>query len=166
MSSSGPSKDNSFVNGNNLYMNELKMHPKVLSLKDGMLQIDDIQGPKEKGSLEARMEKLEQEVFTYKKMAEHEVEIVYKVNQEIIAEHKKETAELWKDMLSLHNTANGLQAQLYDVLNQNCEYEVRFKRIIEAASFRMVETKMSFIDGKPLPWKMDDEEYSPPPPKE
>ena len=166
MSSSGPSKDNSFVNGNNPYMNELKMHPKVLSLKDGKLQVEDAQGPKGEGSLEARMEKLEQEVFTYKKMAERAVDIVYRINQEIIAEHKKETAELWKDVLSLHDTTNGLQAQLYDVQNQNCEYEVRFKRMSEAASFRMIETKMSFIDGKPLPWKMDDEEYSAPPPKE
>src|SRR4051812_23111917 len=162
MSSTGPLKGNSFVNGNKPYMNELKMHPKVLLLKDGKLQIEDVRGPKGEGSLEARMEKLEQEVFTYKKMAERAVEIVYKVNQEIIAEHKKETAELWKDILSLHNTANGLRAQLYDVLNQNCEYEVRFKRMSEAASFRMVETKMSFVDGKPLPWKMDDGKDSSP----
>src|SRR3954449_9593632 len=147
-------------------MNELKMHPKVLSLKHGKLQIEDVRGPKGEGSLEARMEKLEQEVFTYKKMAERVVETVYKANQESIAEHKKETAELWKDILSLHNTANGLQAKLYDVQNQNYEYEVRFKRMSEAASFRMVETKISFVDGKPLPWKMDDEEYSPSPPKE
>src|SRR3954451_11440150 len=166
MSLSGLSKNNYFVNGNNPYMNELKMHPKVLSLKDGKLQIEDVQGPKGEGSLEARMEKLEQEVFTYKKMAEHAVEIVYKVNQEIIAEHKKETAELWKDILSLHNTTNGLQAQLYDVQNQNCEYEVRFKRMSEAVSFRMVETKMSSVDGKPLPWKMHDGKDSSPPPKE
>src|SRR3954452_24054365 len=166
MSSSRPSKDNSFVNGNNPYMNELKMHPKVLSLKYRKLQIEDVQGPKKEGSLEARMEKLEQEVFTYKKMAERAVETVYKVNQEIIVEHKKETAELWKDILSLHNTANGFQAQLYDVQNQNCEYEVTFKRMIEAASFRLVETNMSFIDVKSLPWKMDNEEYSPTPSKE
>src|SRR3954452_25205616 len=166
MSSSRPSKDNSFVNGNNPYMNELKMHPKVLSLKYRKLQIEDVQGPKKEGSLEARMEKLEQEVFTYKKIAERALETIYKINQEIIVEHKKETAELWKDILSLHNTVNAHQAQLYDVQNQNCEYEIRFKRIIEAASFRLVETKMCFVDGKPLPWKMDDVEYSPTPSKE
>ena len=166
MSSSGPSKDNSFVNGNNPYMNELKMHPKELSLKQGKVQVEDVQGPQGEGSMEDRMKSLEQEVFKYKKMAERAVEIVYKINQEIIAEHKKETAELWKDILSLHDTTNGLQAQLYDVQNQNCEYEVKFKRMSEAASFRMIETKMSFIDGKPSTWKMDDEEYSPPSPKE
>jgi hypothetical protein len=35
MSSSGSSKDNSFMNIDNPYMNELKMHPKELMLKDG-----------------------------------------------------------------------------------------------------------------------------------
>jgi hypothetical protein len=35
-----------------------------------------------------------------------------------------------------------------------------------AASFRVLETKTSFLDGEPLPWKSDDDKDSPPPPKE
>jgi hypothetical protein len=35
-----------------------------------------------------------------------------------------------------------------------------------AASFRILETKTSFLDGGPLPWKYDNDEDSPPPPKE
>jgi hypothetical protein len=54
-------------------MNELKMHPKELFLKDGKVQIEDVRGPKGEGSLEARMEELEQKVFRYKKMVEREV---------------------------------------------------------------------------------------------
>jgi hypothetical protein len=76
-------------------MRELKMLPKELSLNDGKLQIEDVQGPTGEGSLEARMEALEQEVFKYKKMAEHEVDIIHRRNQELITKHKKETAELW-----------------------------------------------------------------------
>ncbi|KAK1612103.1 hypothetical protein QYE76_035776 [Lolium multiflorum] len=72
------------------------------------------------------MEKLEQEVFKYKKMAEREVDIFHKIVSELIAEHEKETAKLWGDILSLHDTTNKLQAQLYDVQNQNCEYENSF----------------------------------------
>jgi hypothetical protein len=147
-------------------MSELKMHPKELLLKDGELQIEDVQGPKGEGSLEARMEELEQEVFRYKKMAEREVDIIHRINQELVAEHKKETAKLWGDILSLHETTNKLQAQFYDVENQNCEYETRFKQISAAASFRIMETKSSFLDGEPLPWKFDDDKDSPPPPKE
>ena len=112
------------------------------------------------------MEELEQEVFRYKKMVEREVDIIHRINAELIAEHKKETAKLWNEIFSLHKTTNKLQAQLYDVQNQNCEYEARFKRISSAASFRILETKSSVVDGEPLPWKSDDEEDPPPPPKE
>jgi uncharacterized coiled-coil DUF342 family protein len=165
MSSSGSSKENSHADIINPYMRELKMHPKELSLKDGKLQIGDVQGPTGEGSLKARMEALEQEVFEYKKMAEREVDIVHRINQELIAKHK-ETAELWDDIFSLHETTKKLQAQLYDLQNQNCEYEARFKQMSAAASFRILETKTSFLDGEPLPWKSDDDKDSPPPPKE
>jgi len=166
MSSSGTPGDSFFENVVNPYMNELKMHPKESLLVDGELQTEDVRGPKGEGSLEDRMEKLEQEVFTYKKMAEREVDIFHKIVSELIDEHKKETTKLWDDILSLHNTTNKLQAQLYDVQNQNCEYENRFKHISYAASFRIPETKMSFVDGEPLPWKSDDGKESPSPPKE
>ena len=101
-----------------------------------------------------------------KKMAECEVDIFHKIVSELIDEHEKETTKLWDDILSLHDTTNKLQAQLYDVQNQNCEYENRFKHISYAASFRIPETKMSFVDGEPLSWKSDDGNSSPPSPKE
>ncbi|KAK1664393.1 hypothetical protein QYE76_052552 [Lolium multiflorum] len=164
MSSSESPKDNFFENVVNPYISELKMHPKELLLVDGELQIEDVRGPKGEGSLEDRMEKLEQEVFTYKKMVEREVDIFHRIVSELIGEHEKETAKLWSDILSLHNTTNQLQAQLYDAWNQNCEYENRFKRISDAASFRIPETKTSFVDGEPLPWKSDDEKNPPPSP--
>jgi hypothetical protein len=40
---SGSSKENSLVDIINLYMRELKMHPKELSLKDGELQTEVVQ---------------------------------------------------------------------------------------------------------------------------
>ncbi|KAK1605233.1 hypothetical protein QYE76_028906 [Lolium multiflorum] len=162
----GNSEGQFFEDVVNPYMNELKMHPKELLLVDGELQIKDVQGPKGEGSLEDRMEKLEQGVFNYKKMVEREVDIFHKIVSELIDGHKKETAKLWDDIFSLHDTTNKLQAQLYDVHNQNCEYENRFKRISHAASFRFPETKMSFVDGGPLPWKSDDGKDSPSSPKE
>jgi hypothetical protein len=84
MSSSRPSEENSLVDIINPYMRELKMHPKELFLNDGELQIKDIPGPKGEGSLKARMEALEQEVFKYKKMAEREVDIIHRINQELV----------------------------------------------------------------------------------
>ena len=99
-------------------------------------------------------------------MAEREVDIIYKINAGLVSKHKKEAANLLDNISSLHETTNKLQVQLYDVQNQNCEYEIRFKCIISAASFRMVETKLSFVDGEPLPWKSNVEKDSPSPPKE
>ncbi|KAK1645793.1 hypothetical protein QYE76_063598 [Lolium multiflorum] len=87
-------------------------------------KIEDVRGPKGEGSLEDRMEKLEQEVFAYKKMAEREVDIFHRIVSELIDEHKKETTKLWDDILSLHNTTNQLQAQLYDVQNQNYQTQI------------------------------------------
>ena len=166
MSSSGTPEDTPSVNVINPYMNELMTHPKELTFKDGKVQIEDVKGPKGEGSLEARMEKLEQEVFMYKKMAEHEVDIIHKMKAELIEAHRKEVADLWDDILSLHDTTSKLQAQLYDLHNQNCEYEARFRRISSAASFRILETKSSFVDGEPLPWRLEDHKDTPPPPKE
>jgi hypothetical protein len=37
------------------------------------------------------MEVLEQEVFKYKKMAEREVDIIRRINQELVTKYKKET---------------------------------------------------------------------------
>jgi hypothetical protein len=42
MSSSGSSEKISLADIINLYMRELKMHPKECSLKDGELQIEDV----------------------------------------------------------------------------------------------------------------------------
>jgi hypothetical protein len=134
MSLFGSSEENSLADIINPYMRELKMHPKELSLKDGKLQIEDVQGPTGEGSLEAKMVALEQEVFKYKKMVEREVDIIHRINQELIAKHQKETAELWDDILSLHETTNKLQAQLYDLQNQNCEYDARFKQMSAAVT--------------------------------
>jgi hypothetical protein len=89
MDSASNDKENSLADIINPNMRELKMHPKELSLKDGKLQIEDAQGPKGEGSLEARMEALEQEVFKYKKMVEREVDIIHRINQELISKYKK-----------------------------------------------------------------------------
>ncbi|KAK1618757.1 hypothetical protein QYE76_024274 [Lolium multiflorum] len=62
----GNSEDSFFEDVVNPYMNELKMHPKELLLVDGELQIKDVQGPKGEGSLEDRMEKLEQRGYLTK----------------------------------------------------------------------------------------------------
>ena len=101
MSSFGSSKGDSLEDIINPYMRELKIHPKELLLEDGELRIKEVRCPKGEGSLEDRMEALEQEIFRYKKMAEREVAIIHKICSKLITEHQKETAELKDEVLSL-----------------------------------------------------------------
>ena len=132
------------------------MHPQVLQLKDGVLHKQDLQGPKKEGDEKTRLEEVEQEVFRYKKMIERGVSANHRIIAELITLHNQETEELKEKIFLLENETANLQAQIYDLLNQMCEYELRFKRISSAASFRSEETCSSFVNGKPLPWKFGD----------
>ena len=105
-----------------------------------------------------RLEEVEQEDFKCKEMVLRGVDANHQIISEVITEHKKETKELQEQVLLLCKEIASLQAQIHNISNQNCEYEVRFKRISDAASFRILETESSFVDGKPLPWKFDDKE--------
>ena len=85
---------------------------------------------------------------------------------EIITIDKEETGELREKISLLGNETDHLQAHIYDLHNQICEYELRFKRMSFAASFRTKETRSSFVDGKRLPWKIGDKYEDPSPPRE
>ena len=81
-------------------------------------------------------------------------------NQMMIAEftnnHKLDAKNIGEAIFKIHEKIEHLQAQIYDLQNQNCEYEYRFKRMSLAADLRILETRSSFYDGEPMPWKRDD----------
>ena len=52
-----------------------------------------------------------------------------------------------------------IQGQIYDLHNQNCEYELKFMRMSAAANCRILETKESCMDGNPMPWKLFAKEH-------
>ena len=146
MSTSRTSEDKFFANVIKPYLAEVKAHPKVLQLKEGVLQIQDLQGPKKDGDMKARLEEVEQEVFKCKEMVLRGVDANYRIISELIAEHEKETKGLQEKVLLCKETAS-LQAQIYVISNQNCEYAARFKRISDAVSFRILEAESSFVDA-------------------
>ena len=74
--------------------------------------------------------------------------------------HKLDVKDIGKAIFKLHEKIEHLQAQIYDLQNQNCEYEYRFKRMSLAADLRIPETRSSFYDGEHMPWKMDDKPTS------
>ena len=139
-------------------------------MREGALHIRDVEGPRRTGSVETKLEAMDQQVFKRQVMVERGLN----ANQMMIAEftnnHKLDAKDIGETIFKLHEKIEHLQAQIYDLQNQNCEYEYRFKRMSLAADLRIPETRSSFYDGEPMPWKMDDKPTSSttptsPPPK-
>ena len=64
------SKDKLFDRVINPYLSEVVKHPQTIEMREGVLHIRDVQGPKGKGTVEARLDAMEQEVFKCKGMVE------------------------------------------------------------------------------------------------
>ena len=136
-------------------------------MHEGVLHLSDVPCPKGMGTMEARLEAMEQDVFQCKGM----VECGLNANHLMIADytrHLKVDGKSMKDIVfTLNEQINFLQRQIYDLQNQVFEYEARFKGMSLAASCRTRETHSSSYDDEPLPWKPEDNiatALSPPPP--
>ena len=160
MTSSSAPKDKFFEKVINPYLTEVLQHPQTIVMREGGMHIRDVEGPRRTGSVETRLEIMEQQVFMCQGMVEHGLN----ANQMMIAEftnkHKLDAKDIGETIFKLHKKIEHLQAQVYDLQNQNCEYEYRFKRMRLAADLRVPETRSSFYDGEPMPWKMDDKPTS------
>ena len=120
------------------------------------MHIRDVEGPRKTGSTEARLEALEQEVFKCQEMVERGLDSNHIMITEFTNNHKLDVKDIGEAIFKLHEKNEHLQAQIYDLQNQNCEYEYRFKRMSLAADLRIPQTWSSFYDGEPMPWKKDD----------
>ena len=165
-------KDKFFEKVINPYLAEVLQHPQTIEKRDGLLHIRDVEGPRRTGSVEARLEAMDQQVFKCQGMVERGLNSNQMMITEFANNHKLDAKNIGETIFKLHEKIEHLQAQIYDLQNQNCEYEYRFKRMSLAADLRIPETRSSFYDGQPMPWKMDDKPISsttpssPPPKKE
>ena len=129
-------------------------------MREGVLHIRDVEGPRRTGSMETMLEAIEQEVFKCQGMVEHGLNANQMMITEFTNNHKLDAKVIGETIFKLQEKIEHLQAQIYDLQNQNCEYEYRFKRMSLAADLRIPETRSSFYDGEPMPWKMDDKPTS------
>ena len=159
MSPSAP-KDKFFEKVINPYLAEVLRHPQTIEMRDGLLHIRDVEGPRRTGSVETRLEAMEQQVFKCQGMVERGLNANHMMIAEFTNNHKLDAKNIGETIFKLHEKIEHLQAQIYDLQNQNCEYEYRFKRMSLAADLRIPETRSSFYDGEPMPWKMDDKPTS------
>ena len=153
MASPSSPKDKVRVNVINPYLAEVKRHPQTLRMEDGALRKEDLKGPVKEGSIKARLEEVEQEVFEYKLMIERGVEANFDIIAELKAQHEKEMKKVRSSISALETKVFELQGHIFDLQNQNCEYELKFLRMGLAAECRIMDTEDSCVDGGPLPWK-------------
>src|SRR3990170_7054956 len=165
-------KDKFFEKVINPYLAEVLRHSQTIEMREGVLHIRDVEGPKKTESMETRLEAMEQQVFKCQGMVECGLNANHMMIAEFTNNHKLDAKNIGETIFKLHEKIEHLQAQIYDLQNQNCEYEYRFKRMSLAVDLRIPETQSSFYDGEPMPWKMDDKPASsttpssPPPKKE
>ena len=140
-------KDKFFERVINPYLAEVLHHPQTIEMREGVLHIRDVQGPKGTGSMETRLKAMEQQVFKCQGMVERGINANHMMIAEFTNNHKMDAKNIGETIFKLHEKIEHLQAQIYDLQNQNCEYEYRFKRMSLAADLRIPETRSSFYEG-------------------
>ena len=140
MSSSSTPKDQFFEKVINPYLAEVLQHPQTIEMREGLLHIRDVKGPRGTRSMEARLEALEQQVFKCQEMVERRLNANHMMIAEFTNNHKLDAKVIGETIFKLQEKIEHLQAQIYDLQNQNCEYEYRFKRMSLAANLRFQET--------------------------
>ncbi|KAE8802515.1 40S ribosomal protein S5-1 [Hordeum vulgare] len=88
-------------------------------MREGMLHIRDVEGPKKTGRVEARLEAMEQQVFKCQGMVEHGLNANRMMITEFTSKHKIDANDIGKHLSRLYDKIEHLQAQIYDMQNQN-----------------------------------------------
>ncbi|KAE8809911.1 40S ribosomal protein S5-1 [Hordeum vulgare] len=86
---------------------------------EGMLHICDVEGPKKTGSMEASLEAMEQQVFKCQGMLEPGLNANHMMIMEFTNKHKIDANDIGKHLSRLYDIIDHLQAQIYDLQNQN-----------------------------------------------
>ncbi|KAE8804945.1 40S ribosomal protein S5-1 [Hordeum vulgare] len=90
-------------------------------MREGMLHIRDVEGPKKIESVEARLEAMEQQVFKFQGMVEHGLNGNHMMITEFTNKHKIDANDIGNHLSKLYDIIDHLQAQISDLPNQNCE---------------------------------------------
>ncbi|KAE8817491.1 40S ribosomal protein S5-1 [Hordeum vulgare] len=89
-------------------------------MREGMLHIRDVEGPKKTGSVETRLEAMEQQVFKSQGMVECGLNANHMMITEFTNKHKMDANDIGKHLSRLYDRVDQLQGQIYDLQNQNC----------------------------------------------
>ena len=111
MTSPSAPKDKFFEKVMNPYLAEVLQHPQTIEMREGLLHIRDVEGPRKTGSTEARLEALEQEVFKCQEMVERGLDSNHIMITEFTNNHKLDVKDIGEAIFKLHEKIKRLQAR-------------------------------------------------------
>ena len=115
MSSPSTPKDKFSERVINSYLAEVLHHPQTIEMRDGLMHIRDVEGPRRTGSVEMRLEAMEQQVFKCQGMMERRLNANHMMIAEFTNNHKLDGKNIGETIFKLHEKIEHLQAQIYDL---------------------------------------------------
>ncbi|KAE8796611.1 40S ribosomal protein S5-1 [Hordeum vulgare] len=107
-------KDKFFEEVINLYFAGVLQHPQSIEMREGVLHIRDVEGPKKTESVEARLEAMEQQVFMCQGMVERGLNANHMMITEFTNKHKIDANDIGKHLSRLYGRIDHLQAQIFE----------------------------------------------------
>ena len=101
MTSSCAPKDKFFEKVINPYLAEVPQHPQTIEMREGVLHIHDVEGPRRTGSVETRLEAMEQQVFKCQGMVERGLNANPSMITEFTRDHKLDAANIGEAIVKL-----------------------------------------------------------------
>ena len=90
MTSSSAPKDKFFEKVINPYLAEVLQHPQTIEMREGVLHIRDVEGPRRTESVETKLEAVEQQVFKCQGMVECGLNANHMMIMEFTNNHKQD----------------------------------------------------------------------------
>ncbi|KAE8780648.1 40S ribosomal protein S5-1 [Hordeum vulgare] len=103
-------KDKFFEKVINPYLAGVLQHPQSIEMREGVLHIHDVEGPKKTGSVEARLGAMEQQVFKCQGMVERRLNANHMMITEFTNKHKIDANDIGKHLSRLYDRIDHLQA--------------------------------------------------------
>ena len=110
MTSPNAPKDKIFEKVINPYLTEVLKHPQSIKMSEGMLHIRDVEGSKKIGSVETRLEAMEQQVFKCQGMVERGLNANHMMITEFTNKHRIDANDIGKHLSRLYDRIDQLQA--------------------------------------------------------
>ncbi|KAE8803362.1 40s ribosomal protein s5-1 [Hordeum vulgare] len=89
-------------------------------MREGMLHIRDVEGPKKTGSMETRLEAMEQQVFKCQRMVEHGLNTNHMMITKFTNKHKMDAIDIGKHLSRLYDRVDQLQGQIVEDSGDSC----------------------------------------------